>query len=293
MGPCLAFPFLDADGKPVTWLPQGEEGAATPQPFVRLKPDKPRQRDGKPVKYESPLKSGNRIYIPPGVGAILADAAKELVIVEGEKKALAGTQDGFPTIGLCGVWNWTVKRTKDPVTGRGTGPRKLIEGLERINWRGRKVTIIFDSDLKEKPEVEWARWHLAKVLTERGADVRVVDLLAGDGGAKCGLDDFLVAHGRDALQALLGAAQPRPGPGANRRNTTRLARLAVSAESSSWERMSTGSTTRSPPNSPATRRSTSAAGSWSASRSRCRRLTGRRLRSCRASKPSHRPRSAT
>ena len=49
-------------------------------------------------------------------------------------------------------------------TGRGTGPRKLIDDLERIDWKGRKVTVVFDSDLVDKPEIEWARWHLGRAL---------------------------------------------------------------------------------------------------------------------------------
>ena len=59
-----------------------------------------------------------------------------------------------------------MKRPKNPATGRGTGPRKLIDDLERVKWKGRKVTVIFDSDLKGKPEVEWARWHLTRALAE-------------------------------------------------------------------------------------------------------------------------------
>lgn len=218
MGPCLAFPFLDAEGKPMTWLPADAKPDESLRLFVRLKPDKPRKRDGKPIKYESPLKSGNRIYIPPSVGGVLADPTKELVIVEGEKKALAGTQHGFPTIGLAGVWNWAIKRPKNPATGKGMGPRKLIEDLQAISWKGRKVTIVFDSDLKDKPEIEWARWQLARTLAKCGADVRVVDLPSGVDGAKCGLDDFLVAHGPTALRLLLDTARPPTQPAVENRD---------------------------------------------------------------------------
>jgi hypothetical protein len=220
LGPCLAFPFLAADGSPMTWLPEGAKGGAAPRPFVRLKPDRPRNRDGKAVKYESPHKGGNRAYLPPGVGAALADPTVPLLLVEGEKKALAGTQAGFPTLGLSGVWNWALKRPKD-AGGRGTGPRRLIGDLDSVRWSGRKVAVVFDSDLKDKPEVAWARWHLAQVLAARGADVRVADLPDGPDGAKCGLDDFLVAQGSDALRSLLRDSRPpcRPeaGPGGGRK----------------------------------------------------------------------------
>src|SRR4051812_43697384 len=41
LAPCLAFPYLGADGRPTG--------------YVRVKPDRPRRdKRGKPVKYESP-----------------------------------------------------------------------------------------------------------------------------------------------------------------------------------------------------------------------------------------------
>jgi putative DNA primase/helicase len=181
LGPCLAFPFSDADGQPVTFT----DGKGQARPFVRLKPAKPRKNpDGKPQKYESPLKSGNHAYVPPGARSAIKDPTAMLLVTEGEKKALAGTQHGFPTLGLCEVWNWALKRPKNPANGRGTGPRRLIADLERINWQGRKVVIVFDSDAVTKPEVRWARWHLARALAKRGADVRVVDLPGDPDGKK-------------------------------------------------------------------------------------------------------------
>ena len=217
LGPCLAFPFFDAEGKPMTWLPHADKGE-TPRPFVRLKPRKPRNdSDGKPIKYESPLKSGNHIYIPPGARAAVLDPTADLNITEGEKKALAATQAGFPTIALCGVWNWTLKRPKNPTTGKGTGPRKLIEDLERINWSGRKLTVSFDAEPKENPSVEWARWCFSQALAKCGANVRVIDLPVGPDGAKCGLDDFLLSHGAASLRLLLDTARAptRPTRGAS------------------------------------------------------------------------------
>jgi hypothetical protein len=132
LGPCLAIPFLDTAGQPLTWNGKDRTGQAFTLPYVRLKPDTPRVLDGKPVKYESPKGSASRHYIPPGVGPLLTDPTAELLIVEGEKKALAGTQAGFTSLGLSGVWNWTQKRVKNSTTGRVVGPRKLIDDLDRI-----------------------------------------------------------------------------------------------------------------------------------------------------------------
>jgi hypothetical protein len=209
LGPCLAFPFFAPDGTPLSFL----NGDGKAHPFVRLKPSKPRKGrdDGKPIKYESPLKSGNHLYIPPGVGAALADPTKELLIVEGEKKALAAAQHGFPCVALTGVWSWQVARPKGD-DGRGTGPRELIPDLAAVAWPGRRVVIAFDSDILDKPAVQWAEWHLAERLREAGADVRVIRFPAGPDGDKVGLDDYLVTHGADALRALIECATPPTRP---------------------------------------------------------------------------------
>ena len=62
------------------------------------------------------------------------------------------------------------------------------------------MSVVFDSDLAEKPEVGWAEWHLAETLRAAGAEVRAVRLPPGPGGVKVGVDDFLLAHGPDALR---------------------------------------------------------------------------------------------
>src|SRR5262249_25822932 len=71
LGACLVLPYLDLAGAP--------NGYAT------LKPDRPRpgRKAGKPHKYELPKGGGNRTYIPPGVGPLLADPTKPLLITEG------------------------------------------------------------------------------------------------------------------------------------------------------------------------------------------------------------------
>jgi hypothetical protein len=105
-----------------------------------------------------------------------------------------------------GVWAWQLKRERNEA-GQGVGPRELIPDLAAVVWAGRVVVIVFDSDLRDKPDVQWARWHLYEVLRELGADVRVVDLVAGTDESKCGLDDYLVVRGPAALQTLVDAAE--------------------------------------------------------------------------------------
>src|SRR5262249_39296940 len=152
------IPFFDANGKPTD--------------YVRLKPDRPRQKDGKPVKYESPKGAGNLPYFPPGTLAALQDPMRPLVITEGEKKAAKADQEGFPCIGLVGVWGWQKKRQKDK-GGRGTGVRELIDWLASISWKLRTVYLCFDADTAEKRDVVNAAWHLGETLVRLGATVKI------------------------------------------------------------------------------------------------------------------------
>jgi hypothetical protein len=203
LGPCLVFSFRSADGQVV-------------EDFARVKPDKPRverkgANKGKPIKYESPVGKPNRSYFPQDMAPSLADPSIPVIITEGEKKALRAALAGFACIGLVGVWGWQQKRQKDG-DGRGVGERKLIPDLDSVNWSGRRVYIIFDSDAAQKPEVQSAETALAEVLLQRGAEVRVVRLpeaTDSDGSpVKVGVDDFLVAHPAEELQALMDAAEP-------------------------------------------------------------------------------------
>jgi putative DNA primase/helicase len=162
--------------------------------YARVKPDFPRRdKDGDPIKYESPRHAPNRAYFPPGCGEAMRDAAVPVLLTEGEKKSLAAMQRGFACLGLVGVWGFTLKRPRRK-TGRATGPRLLIEDLNAVHWHGRSVYIVFDSDGADKKEVALAENTLAEALVGRGAAVRVVRLpQLGEG--KTGLDDFLVHHG--------------------------------------------------------------------------------------------------
>lgn len=194
LGAVLVIPFAGAGG------------------FCRVKPDNPLTRkDGKAAKYETPRGASNRAYFPAGVRTAAAEPGVGLLLTEGEKKAAKATQEGFPCIGLVGVYGWQKKRPKD-ANGKPTGPRELIADLASTRWEGRTVYIVFDSDAVTKKEVSWAEWHLAEVLTGLGARVLVARLPPGPGGGKVGLDDYLIAHGADGLRKLLSEATPAERP---------------------------------------------------------------------------------
>jgi hypothetical protein len=202
LGECLCIPFADHAGKPIG--------------YSRLKPDRPRKssEDGKPIKYESPKGSSNRAYFPPATRTALALPSAPLIVTEGEKKSAKADQEGFPCIGLVGVYGWQKKGARDKL-GKLVGDRELIDDLATVAWQGRQVYICFDSDAATNPRVRLAEWHLAEALTRQSARVKVMRLPAGEPGAdgtpgKVGLDDYLVSHGPDAFRELLaGAVEPR------------------------------------------------------------------------------------
>jgi len=184
--PAIVFPHFKPDGS--------RSGYHTIKPAVPIK------RGDRESKYLAPSKQPPQPYFPPGTQAVLTEPTAELLITEGQKKALAADQHGFHCIGLLGVWNW-----------KSGSAEELLPELRSVAWKGRNVRIAFDSDAVDKKPVRDAETRLAAGLTALGAIVKVVRLPGGpaqqDGSReKVGLDDFLVAHGPAALRKLLDAA---------------------------------------------------------------------------------------
>jgi hypothetical protein len=148
--------------------------------------------DGREQKFGQPIGSPVRLYIPPGLSLDQPDAA--LFIIEGELKALALWQIGFPAVALGGVYNF---RTHALPSDR------LIPDLEAIPWEGRAVYLVPDSDAWEKDQVMLAVYRLARILEQRKAGVLIVKIPTVK-GTNQGADDFLVGvagHGKDPLAA--------------------------------------------------------------------------------------------
>lgn len=194
LAPALVIPVFGADGELATY---------------QIRPDRPRlNRDGKVVKYETKARTGIVLDVPPRARQWLRDRQRPLFITEGVRKADAAVSRGLCCIALLGVWNW---RDSDG----------LLPDWEYIGTKGRRVYVVFDSDVMEKEAVHLALRRLKALLEQRGAEVRVIYLPGGDGGAKVGLDDFLVAgHTADELVALAdemlrpasAQAPPQPPP---------------------------------------------------------------------------------
>jgi hypothetical protein len=128
----------------------------------QLRPDEPRRnREGKPIKYETPRGAHMAIDVPPAVHPYLGDPSKPLFITEGIRKTDALVSAGLYAIGLLGVYNW---RGRNDVGGL-----TALADWEAIALNGRLVYIVFDSDVMTKPQVYGALRRLKTFLEQRGA----------------------------------------------------------------------------------------------------------------------------
>jgi hypothetical protein len=159
-------------------------------------------------RYYQPAGRPNLLYFPPFLRngttwpEVIADPKALITITEGEKKAAAACKAKLPAIAITGVWNWVFsvkgKNGKDDLARA----LRAIKDLSLINWKGREVLLIFDSDVVEKLSVEQALHALAGELLKRGARPWQILLPPGPNGEKVGIDDWLVKNKFNA-KALL------------------------------------------------------------------------------------------
>lgn len=197
----LRLDYIGPDGKPLIDWPGGE-------PFYRLRyletpTDFAALTDKKPMRYVQEPNTAPVAYYPGNQdwSKIVSDINEPLILTEGELKAAKACKEGFPTIGLGGVYNW--RSYKLGLT--------WLPSLDPIKWARRNVYICFDSDYKTNPMVCAALRELAEELGRRGAFVHLVSLPVLEGFEKVGLDDFLVHAGPSANQMfaqLLNEAEP-------------------------------------------------------------------------------------
>ncbi|WP_375443277.1 plasmid replication protein, CyRepA1 family [uncultured Nostoc sp.] len=197
-----------------------------------FKPDHPRrdrQKIHKLIKYEHPYREEtraffllvpNRIWVkvsnrsgipiteedlqhPGGFWHWVVKHNVPVTIVEGVKKAGALLTAGYAAIAIPGVN--AGYRTPQDEYGTANGKPYLIPDLKHFATQGRQVNICFDQD--NKPEtvqrVRTAISRMGRLLVNEGCSLRVIDLPLG---ASKGVDDFIVAHGQPAFDALYNTA---------------------------------------------------------------------------------------
>ncbi|MHC5713283.1 MAG: plasmid replication protein, CyRepA1 family [Nostoc sp.] len=201
-----------------------------PMEWGRIKPNFPRidWDSWKPVKYESPPKTPNRVtyfdvanpiwdkiakrYLIKRYHSLLAlrlldqlnplifwEWVKQhpeipIILCEGEKKAACLLSLGFVAIALPGIWNGRV--------GKQDFDERLHPDLIPMAQAGRKFIILFDYETKANTRwsVFQATVRTAKAILAAGCECEVALLP----GPEKGVDDFVVARGEDA-NALLTA----------------------------------------------------------------------------------------
>lgn len=142
------------------------DGIVIPYPgkdIKRARLDKPLIKEDKEIKYLSPSGSKNSLYIPLLVDQLLDDTSHVLFFTEGEFKALKAFQEGFPCIGLPGIWGFK---------SRG----ELLDDFNLIEFRNREVIVVLDSDAKYNQNVHRAGVYFAIELSKLGAKTRTITL---------------------------------------------------------------------------------------------------------------------
>jgi hypothetical protein len=202
--PALVIPTLDVRGE---------------MRFCQLRPDSPRVVKGRTCKYELPWRANMVLDVPPAARDALGDPKVPLVVTEGARKADSAVSAGLCAIDLVGVWTWRGRNGHDGLT--------VLSDWEYIALNAREVFLAFDSDAMTKREVHSALERLWRLLSDRGARVRVVYLPSGEFGTKTGLDDYLAAdHDRDDVLGL-AVDELRPLPGQGTQSVPRAAQDAA------------------------------------------------------------------
>lgn len=129
--------------------------------------------------------------------AVAKDTTQPIILVEGEKKALA-VQDklGAPCLGLGGV---------DAIAARHKGLYALPE-FNKIDWTRREAYVVFDTEPQGglKDTVAKSAKRLLDTLLRLGAAPKLCVLPPDPAGiSKTGADDFLLRHEPEDLTHLL------------------------------------------------------------------------------------------
>lgn len=188
--PGLLVPQLRADGS--TW-------------GYQFRPDYPRtNKDGREIKYETPVGQCNGLDIPPSVGEKIGDPTVPLFVVEGVKKGDSAAERGLCCIAVPGVWSWRGKNA--------AGGKTAVGDWHDVALNDRRVILAFDGDVARKPAVRQALSALADYLRSKGAQIEYLHL--PDTDDKTGLDDYLIEHSVDDLWRLV---KPTPPPNKSER----------------------------------------------------------------------------
>jgi hypothetical protein len=167
-----------------------------------IRPDNP---PASGPKYIHPKEEPNHLFVPPGFD--LAQA-QESWLTEGELKSLSGSLQGFPVMALGGVWSWRTLGEEAEILPTGEKLKDevaLLPELAQVDWSGKKICLLYDSDIVPSHKAYDAFPRLAEQLYKLGAEeVRILTLPPlPEVKGKVGLDDLILVRGPvEALQYL-------------------------------------------------------------------------------------------
>ena len=181
----LGIRYLDPEGKP--YIDSNGDDYIVRRLFPTGKP-----------KFKAPKGSGSRPYFSPLMPeGYLDNINTPLVFIEGPVKVdscFEHIPTGFCFVGLTGTWN-----TKDCRDEKGNwhpdNDTRLLPELKAIPMRGRKIIILFDSDIEDNITVDDAATDIGNWTHKRGEKPHRCTLPSEPNGGKNGADDFLVRHG--------------------------------------------------------------------------------------------------
>ena len=197
--PAIVLPYFGVNGQELSARPKWPQNyrvrylEKTQQGFAKASNQKER-------RYSQPPNTGVAPYFPKNMNwrEIAKDVEQSIIITEGEFKSAASCKQGYPAIGLGGVWNF-----------RSTGDGLFwLPELDKVDWVRRTTYICFDSDYATNPNICSAMNKLGEELMERGALPQILLLPDILDNGKTGLDDYFLEHDTDDFDELLGQAEP-------------------------------------------------------------------------------------
>jgi len=173
------------------WSVDGKEAG------FQFRPDHPRTNGrGKPVKYESPTGSSNRLDCPPRSQKAIGNPQVPLWITEGSKKADALASKGACAVSVTGVWGFKGKNQFGGIT--------FLTDWDYVALKNRTVYLAFDSDIVTKEPVRKALEHIGEHLKRKGGVIHVIQLPQLEGQSKTGIDDYLLRYSLQDAERLAG-----------------------------------------------------------------------------------------
>lgn len=172
-----------------------------PSEYYARKIYNPKDNQGKYIKTPN---EPARIFRPLQLSPEIYNNKDEyIMVVEGEKKALKGAQEGFNTVSLGGVWSWKKTIKKD----ENINDSDIISDIANADFEDKEIYLCYDNDFWQKEQVKQALYQFAAyLLSEKKAIVKIIKLPHSN--IKLGLDDFLMKYGNVALRSLMKETQP-------------------------------------------------------------------------------------